>query len=111
MRIRRGITRTVWLFGPWAIKFPSMRYAGLFFFKGCLANLEEAWHWNDLKDRREVMAPVLWCGWFGLFLVMKRAEDLNPCTWMWPVNVHGAMDAKKENLGMIDGRTVWVDYA
>ena len=111
MRLHRGITRTVWLIGPWAFKFPSMRYAGTFFIKGCLANLEEAWHWNDLKDKREVMAPVRWCSWFGLFLVMDRAEQIGDGPWHWPVNVHGQMDSKPENLGIIKGRIVWVDYA
>ena len=110
MRIRRGITRTVWLVGPWAIKFPSMRYAGLFFFKGCMANLEETWHWNDLKHRRYAMAPVIWCGWFGLFLVMKRAEEA-PRGTSFPVYLHGMMDEKPENIGVINGITVWVDYA
>ena len=111
MRIHRGITRTVWLVGPYAVKFPSLRYAGTFFFNGCLANLSEAWHWNDLKDKREVMAPVHWCAWFGLVLVMKRADELDRCSWKWPVPVHHGMDNKPENLGMIGDRTVWVDYA
>ncbi len=111
MRVHRGITRTVWLVGRWAIKFPSMRYAGTFFLKGCLANLEEAWHWNDMKDKREVMAPVRWCGWFGLFLVMDRAEPLDGKLWTWPIGIHGSMDCKPENLGWINGKTVWIDYA
>ena len=114
MRIGRGITRTVWLIGPWAIKFPSLRYAGRFFFKGCLANLSEAWLWNDKKDSRDYMAPVIWCGWFGAFLIMRRCEpiDIDPCKPFWyPAAIHNDMDKKPENIGVLNGRIVWIDYA
>lgn len=112
MRVRRGITRTVWLIGPWAVKFPSLRYAGAFFFKGCFANLSEAWLWNDKKDKRYWMAPVLWCGWFGLFLVMRRCEEVKSCSdWEYPIIFHNDMDIKPENIGILNGRHVWIDYA
>lgn len=115
MRIKRGITRTVWLIGPWAIKFPTMRYAGTFFFRGCGANLEEAWKWKDHQGKgwTDTMCPVLWCGWFGLFLIMPRLKpytgnDRPPEYRRCPYTT----DHKPENYGIDKrGNVVCVDYA
>lgn len=115
MRIERGITRTVWLIGPLAIKLPSLRYAGTFFLKGCLCNLEEAWKWHDTKGKpvlHNMLCPVLWCGWFGLFLVMRRAKPLTMCHRVeeWKFE-KVTTDTKRENFGLIDDEVVCVDYA
>ena len=70
MPIRRGMSRTVWLVGRWAIKVPRARHGARFFVLGMLGNLNEAERWRLLRHPR--LAPVRACGPLGLWLVQPR---------------------------------------
>jgi hypothetical protein len=105
--MRRGITRTVWLIGPWAVKFPSMRYGGTFALQGMSANLREARTWLEVCEgreyRRDKLNPVRWCSWLGLVQVQPRVLPLPkgepaPC-WAGDVTT----DAKPCNFGRVPG--------
>lgn len=69
---RRGVSRTVLLIGPWAVKLPSFRHGPVYFVYGLLGNLLEAERWALSRHKR--LAPVLWCAPLGALLVMRRAR-------------------------------------
>lgn len=129
MKIRRGITRTVWVTKRYAIKFPSLRrygdgLAGLLWSicRGILANQGEAQWWRNAElDQRDMLCPVLhsWLG--GIVNVYPRCEpyivdeetemaihrreytplpNLRPCPG----------DTKPDNYGWLNGRLVVLDY-
>ena len=125
MRRHRGICRTVYLVGPWAIKVPRMhlgprtdgsrRTAGealtermWALSRAVQANLSEN-QWSSATG----VAPVLHCWLGGLVNVYPRCEP-------WPDVVEPdydkigvgwlPRDRKPENLGLLDGEAVWVDY-
>lgn len=115
---RRGITRTVWLVGRYAIKFPSLRphndgLAGLLWSicHGILANQSEATWWDNSHDPG--LCPVLrsWLG--GIVNIYPRCapivegDEFDP-----PMLLFGLMlgDDKPDNYGRLGGRVVRVDY-
>lgn len=117
MKVRRGICRTVLLIGPYAIKVPRL--------KGGISPTGRTWMWTIpralLANQSEVdwrgvegVAPVLhsWLG--GLINVYPRCEpwpedgpepdyDAIGVDWM-------PRDRKPSNVGLLDGRPVWLDY-
>lgn len=116
MLVRRGITRTVLLAGPWAVKVPSLRpygqgLRGLLWSlsRGIQANLSEAamcaW-----EETRPDLCPVRWSLAGGLInvyprcgpLPLERAGEARPLPFCG--------DRKPENLGVLRGRVVWLDY-
>lgn len=114
--IRTGISRTVILTRRYAIKVPSLRggcgsgpRGRLWSFAhGILANLSER-EWSDTPD----VCPVLWC-LLGLVNIYPRCEPLpEPCGEIDydAIGIVGpAGDKKPDNLGLLDGRIVWIDY-
>lgn len=115
---RRGITRTVVLVGRWAIKVPTIRGLGdrsqkgarvASFARGVLANQSER-DWSCVEG----VNPVVW-SWRCVINVYRRAEPVVVdeesfdfaalCPDWTPIG-----DRKSENLGLVDGRIVWVDF-
>lgn len=115
MHIRRGVTRTVLLIGPWAIKFPSFRGNGKglggriwSICNGILANQEEV-TWSAVDG----VCPVRF-SFLGLVNVYPRCEPVNSFDGDYALigaDFLPELDRKPENLGVLDGRIVWVDYA
>jgi hypothetical protein len=113
--IRRGICRTVWLVGPYAIKFPSLRRYNPGWLKGLMwsvsrgiqANLAEA-TWSGVPG----LCPVLW-SFGGLVNVYPRAEpvpDDYPVDYDTIAPAWVPTDKKRDNLGLLNGELVWIDY-
>lgn len=123
--VARGITRTVWLVGRWAVKVPSLRrygsgLAGLLWSitRGIQANLSER-EWSGLEGDdvpdRGLLCPLRWSLLGGIINVYPRCVP-------WPVDEHGAAlrplpeteiplgDDKPENWGLLGGRPVRIDY-
>lgn len=88
-----------------------------------MANINERQTWRYNSGAYEsgishLLCPVLWASWGGWILVMQRAV---PCTFLdeqgqeidyskWIVVGLGG-DDKPDNYGVLDGRTVKLDYA
>lgn len=115
MTVRRGVTRTVLLVGAYAIKFPSLRGNGKglggriwSICNGILANQSEV-VWSEVDGVCPVRFSLL-----GLVNVYPRCDPVEGFDGDW--SAIGAdflppLDRKPENLGVLDGRIVWVDYA
>jgi len=115
---RRGVTRTVVLTRRYAIKVPSLRGGSLggrsprgvmrSIVWGIDANLSEI-EWSTSPG----VCPVLW-SWCGLVNVYRRCEPVTHEPTEAEYDAIGLLhdgDRKPENLGWLDGRLVWVDYA
>jgi hypothetical protein len=114
---RSGLTRTVILIGPYAIKVPTIRYGIPMWCRGVLAN-ESEHEWSSVDG----VNPVLW-SLGALVNVYRRAQPVGPD---WVGRKHPAFDAarydaltpgfmpagdrKPDNLGIVGGRVLWVDY-
>lgn len=114
---RYGVSRTVWLVGPWAIKTPRVRGAMSPTGSGLSWTIPRAWIANHSErdwSGVEGVAPVIrsWLG--GLVNVYPRCEE-------WPEtgpepdydNIgEGWMprDRKRSNVGLLNGEPVWLDY-
>lgn len=115
---RRGVTRTVILTRRYAVKVPSLRGGSLgarsprgvmrSIVWGIDANLSEI-EWSGTPG----VCPVLW-SLLGLVNVYRRCApvtgDLADADYDAIGMLHPG-DRKPENLGLLDGRIVWVDYA
>jgi len=116
LAVRRGVTRTVLLVGPWAIKVPSLcshntgiRGVAWSLARGLSANLSEA-EWSGQPG----LCPVRW-SLAGIVNVYPRCE---PASEELTEDVYeavgfpytGPMDKKPANLGWLNGKLVWVDY-
>jgi hypothetical protein len=115
--VRGGLTRTVILIGPWAIKVPTVRYGLSMWCRGVLANASER-EWSSVDG----VNPVLW-SLGSLVNVYRRADRVGP---EWVGRKHADYDPAKydaltpgfvpagdrqpDNLGIVRGRVVWVDY-
>lgn len=114
--IRRGICRTVLLTKRYAIKFPSTRRYNPGWLKGLMwsisrgiqANLSEH-AWSSVDG----VCPVLW-SFGGIINVYPRAEllpDYGPeIDYASIAPSFVPTDKKRDNVGMLDGRLVWIDY-
>lgn len=118
MKTAWGITRRVWLIGPYAIKFPRIRYGWNKFLRGLLSNMTEA-VMSPVADEY-ALAPTLFSIWGGWMNIQRRCEpltdeewdsidrdDIPPCDVRW-----GDMDCdfKRDNFGTLNGRIVLLDY-
>ncbi len=79
MQVRYGTTRTVYLIGKYAIKFPSL-YSWEFFLRGLLGNMCER-KWSNFKDYESLnctgkLCPVLFTLWGGWLSIMPKCEEL-----------------------------------
>lgn len=74
-----GITRLVLLIGNWAIKVPNFEYEHRHFLLGCYTNWQERDYtkvWNSYPPMGKMIAPTVWCSWFGLVSIQKRVLPL-----------------------------------
>lgn len=112
--VRRGVTRTVFLVGRWAIKVPSLRgdsqgnRLGSFCW-GVLANLNER-TWSSYEGWAGQVAPVRVSLW-GLVQIYPRCAPVSR-GWREGLAVMDPDpgDHKADNYGVLDGRVVRVDY-
>jgi hypothetical protein len=124
VRLVRGICRLVILVGPYAIKVPTTRPYGArapgdrlhWWCRGYLANRSER-DWSRWEEATGI-APVLhsWLG--GVIQVYPRCEPVTDLSWMTaPRETYMAIspvmrtgDCKEDNIGVLDGNIVWLDY-
>lgn len=104
MRLASGCTRRVLLIGSLAIKWPKVT-------GGFKANRYERRRWQTGDVR---LCPILFSDPFGLLVIMRRAADLEPVE-AWEIIAQTDFsglphDTIPENVGLIDGRLVMVDY-
>lgn len=136
MQIRRGITRTVFIFKHFVIKVPSVRYRWKFFVQGFCANLKESQTWRKsckTCGKSYLLCPVLWCSWVGCILIMARADvdehmtemesitkkcttidqhqELRKVMYRYWIDAGFGGDDKPDNYGYYTGRLVKIDYA
>jgi hypothetical protein len=111
---RYGISRTVFLIGRYAVKVPRLRSQGnghgptWTIPRAVLANQSER-DWGGVEG----VAPVLRSLLGGLVNVYPRCEE-------WPPGPPPAYDQigvgwlprdrKPQNVGILDGKPVWLDY-
>jgi hypothetical protein len=116
VEVKRGVTRTVYLIGRWAIKVPSLRVGKWGLRKaihqaalGIAANNTEL-EWSGVVGVAPVRASL-----FGVVQVYDRC--LPVCSFdgdysvVCDVRPVATFDCKPQNLGVLSGRVVWVDYA
>ena len=113
-RIAYGCTRTVFLIGRWAFKFPSI-FEWQLFLLGLLANMQERTFsctgWPEL-------CPVIWSIPGGWLVIMRRAREMTCEEWgdfdaeKWCNHDDYIIPAepKEDSFGWLDGRIVAVDY-
>jgi hypothetical protein len=110
-----GTTRTTYLIGNRAYKFPRVtRWNKLL--KGLLNNLSENFRWKyELTERRHLLCPVIFCSWGGWFIIMPRTEEFPEVEYdrnkMYSEFHTITHDLKRANFGKLHDRTVLHDYA
>lgn len=113
MKITRGVTRTVILTRRWAIKIPALRGPGRSWLwavtAGIQANMSER-EWSVAEN----VCPVVW-SFAGVVNVYRRAQqvarvndDAYPSLRFGDVQLR--IDPKPANVGILDGRLVWLDF-
>lgn len=108
VRVRQGVTRTVLLIGPYALKFPLGKSWRMSLY-GLLSNMQEA---TWARRRLPILCPVVWSVPGGWLVVMRRAEPY-PRDRPLPEALfehYPWMDLKHENFGLLNGQVVVVDY-
>ena len=119
MRITfKGCTRIVLLIGNYAIKIPNFTVCHLHFLHGCYANWSERHYCKIMRgvennELYDLVAPSLFCSFFGLLQVQKRCVELNRQLTNDEIlkfkNV--CSDIKMENFGIYKNNIVCMDYA
>lgn len=114
IEIRRGITRTVILIDCYAIKVPSLRahgngLAGVLwsFARGISANLSER-EWSGQPGVCPVHVSLA-----GLVNIYPRCEPITrelADDEYAAIGFIGPTDRKPENVGLLGGHMVWLDY-
>lgn len=113
-RVTLGISRTVYLVGPYAIKVPCARYGWAKWLRGLIANLQER---SIGRAGLEGVCPVLFADPLGFVVVMPRAEPLpgdlsaeaydrfvNRADYVIPA------ENKADSFGYLNGELVALDY-
>lgn len=117
---RRGTTRTVWLVGRWAVKFPTLHSWELFL-QGLLGNCREA-RWGGLRElwREPALPPVVFVCPGGWFQIQRRVRPVRHRGLFWvdlaevvakselPEQLWTS-DAKPENFGWLGSQLVKID--
>lgn len=111
MEIKRGATRTVFLLGGLAFKFPTF-YSWENFLYGLLGNMQET-RFSQLGW--EQLCPVVFSINFGLLVVMKRAMlltdiEFSNMNYNDFIKVGVPVENKQCSFGWLNGRIVAVDY-
>ena len=116
MKIKKGVTRIVFVFDSFVIKIPNFLYSHQNFLNGCLSNWSERKFTKDFKDipyYSYKICPTVFASWFGLFSIQPRAivlkreltdEELKDFKYITP-------ETKLVNFGYYEGRLVCLDYA
>ena len=117
--MKKGVTRLVFELGRYVIKIPRIDNGHLNFLQGCLANWKERSYCRMFRNMPEfinLVAPSLFCTWFGLFQIQKRCyvyskkNCKNQIEEVISIGIKKGWDFKKENLGILNDRWVWLDY-
>lgn len=106
--ITHGTTRTVILIGKYAIKIPRFTapYAWSIT-RGIQANISER-EWSGSPGTCPVLYSLI-----GLINIYPRCQ---PVTWDMTddeyddIGLLGPADRKPNNIGLLNGKLVWVDY-
>lgn len=102
------MTRTVVLFGSYAVKLPLGRGWTMTLY-GLLSNMQEA-AWG--RQGWPGLCPVVLAAPGGWLIVQRRAAPYPP-DWPLPEELlarYPWCDAKRDNFGLLDGLPVLVDY-
>jgi hypothetical protein len=104
-RLGKGVTRTVWRVGRWAVKVPNRGWL----VRGYLANQSE-WHQRHRPDVNRPTATL-----FHLALVAPLADQLrDPRDDQWHLerNAEGYSDeeSKPQSWGLFGGRWLLLDF-
>lgn len=111
----RGVTRLVFVFRHFVIKVPRLNYGHTNFLCGCLSNWKERQFYKNFKnlpDYGNLIIPTLWCSWFGLISIQKRALKLNRELTLEEIKKFSKVctDIKSANFGIYNGNLVCIDY-
>ena len=111
----RGVTRLVFIFRHFVIKVPRLNYGHTNFLYGCLSNWKERQFYKSFKNiptYKDLIIPTLWCSWFGLFQIQKRAEVLNRELTKQEIRRFKKVctDSQGANFGVYKGKIVCIDY-
>lgn len=118
IKIRKGATRSVFVFSNFVIKVPTFLSWRLFL-NGLLANIQE----ELFSGVDDCLCPVMYSDIFGFVLIMKRAcvipnriNHLNFCNYLEAKYKNNNMselilsDSKPSNWGILEGKLVKIDY-
>lgn len=72
--ITSGMSRTVFIIGNYAIKFPSMKNGQSFFVTGMLGNILEKEKWD--RSKHPSLMQVYFCFPFGLFTINRAYKKI-----------------------------------
>lgn len=75
LELSKGITRLALSIGGYTIKVPRIKNGHLIFLEGCLSNWRERNYckmMKPLKDYYDLVAPSLFCSWFGIIQIQKK---------------------------------------
>lgn len=112
---RKGITRLVFIFKHFVIKIPNFTCQHNHFLLGCYANWSERRFCKIMKKTKfyNLVAPSLFCSWFGLFQVQRRCIELDRHLTDEEIEKFRGVcqgDLKPENFGYYQNRIVCLDY-
>ena len=126
MELKTGSSRKVFLIGKYAIKIPNF-YSHKTFLNGCRDNWSERVFYRDFKgvyvkniqgivgevDLTDLVAPSLFCSWFGFIQIQKRINPLDrQLTEEEKQKYQGVCtDLHKGNFGTFEGKLLCLDYA
>ena len=116
MRIKKGVTRIVFILGSIVIKIPNFLYGHQNFLRGCLENWSERKFTKDFKDfdyYAYKICPTLFSTWFGLLSIQPRAIVLKRELTNDEIKYfkYVTSETKLANFGYYEGRLVCLDYA
>lgn len=117
IRIKRnGVTRIVLLVWKYAFKIPNFSVEHRHFLYGCYANWSERVFSKQVKktnpDLEDMIAPSLFCSWFGLIQIQQRCEEISSFDDidLSKYNDLCGGDNKIQNFGLLNGKIVCLDY-
>lgn len=120
MKVKEGGTRVVFYIGKYAIKIATFKRTHAQFLQGCYANFSERSFCKLMSKRysinseinEKLVAPSLWCSWFGLLQIQMKVEildrRLNYDEQMQFADITD--DWNPVNFGIYQNRIVCVDY-
>lgn len=116
MEIRRGATRTVLITRRWVVKVPSFRRS----VGSGLGSRIRSFAWGVAANHQEKdwagqpgFCPIV-ASWLGLVQVYPRCTaihyDPTPTQYRAITGLDFPSDYKRENVGLLGGALVWLDY-